>query len=100
MKLRKYMLKSQRKKNQYLRLFYIATCTTQRNNNHQGMGMGVEKNTMDQHGTREATNMEALGGIKVMHGDVKSTQQRHGSESETKIKIEERLKLDPMSIFH
>jgi hypothetical protein len=58
--------------------------------------MSVRKLTMDQHGTKEATNMEAHGGLKLMHGDIKATQQRHRSKRATKIKINERPQLDSM----
>ena len=70
-KLRNYMLKSQRKKNRWLRLSYIATRTTQGNNSYQGKGMDVNKLTMDQYGTKKETNMEAHGRLKAMHGDTR-----------------------------
>jgi hypothetical protein len=31
---------------------------------HQGKGMSINKLTMDQHGTKEETSMEAHGGLK------------------------------------
>jgi hypothetical protein len=86
---RNHLLNRKIKKNQWLRLLYITTPTTQRNNNHQGKGMNDNKLTMDQHGTRNATSMEAHGGLKAMHGDVRITQRRHGSQEEIKIKLKE-----------
>jgi hypothetical protein len=37
--------------------------------------MGINKLIMDQHVTRNATNQEAHGGIKTMHGHFIATQQ-------------------------
>jgi hypothetical protein len=68
------MLKSQIKKNPSLRLLSIATHTTQRNNSHQGKGMSINKPTIDQHGTREETNMEEHGGLKEMCGHIRVEQ--------------------------
>jgi hypothetical protein len=39
--------------------------TMQRNKNHQGNGMIISKLTMDQHGTRKETSIEAHEGLNV-----------------------------------
>lgn len=68
------MLKSQRKNNQLLWLLYIATHTTQRNNSQQGKGINVNELTLDQHGTKEGTNMEKYRELEVMLQDINIVQ--------------------------
>jgi hypothetical protein len=51
--------------------------------------MSINK-LMDQHGTKKETNMEAHGGLKEMHGDIRVAQQQHGTKGETGIKKVER----------
>jgi len=95
------VLKSPRKKNQYLRLMYITIHTSWRNNNHQGKGTSVSKIIMDQYGTRTSTNTKAHKGLKVVHGDMKVAQHQHGTKWATRIKIKvERKQLDLMFTFH
>jgi hypothetical protein len=36
--------------------------------------MSIKNVTIDQHGTREETNMEAYARIKKMHGDIRVAQ--------------------------
>jgi hypothetical protein len=56
---------------------------------------------MEQHGTRKETSMEAHGGLKAMHVDIRVAQQQHGSKGAIIIKIEvEKKQLDPMFTFH
>jgi hypothetical protein len=51
--------------------------------------MSINKLTMDQHGTRKETSIEAHGGQKATHGYIRVAQQRHGSQGDTKIKNED-----------
>lgn len=62
--------------------------------------MRINKLIMDLHGNKKTTIMEAYGGLKEMHGDIKVAQQQYGTKGAAKINIEARPWLDPISTFH